>query len=88
MRSVIATNFDFLLEEQYRRLGKPCLPMVEEQQLALNNPHSGPTLIKLHGDLHHPNEVTATEEDYDRILRAKPLMATALDRFRSSSDTA
>lgn len=78
MKTVVTTNFDFLLDEQYRRLGKPCLPIVEEQQLALSNPHAGPTLIKLHGDLHHPNEVTATEEDYDKVLRSKPLMATAL----------
>jgi len=76
--TVITTNFEFLLDDQYRKLNKPSLPIVEEQQLTITNPHIGPRLIKLHGDLHHPNEMTVTEEDYDGFLRQKPLMATAL----------
>jgi hypothetical protein len=35
-------------------------------------------LLKLHGDLHHPERIVATESDYDGFLTAYPLLATYL----------
>jgi hypothetical protein len=75
---VITTNFDLLLEQSYQTAGKPCLPIIDEQQLASINPYPGPLLLKLHGDLHHPDRLIVTEDDYDRFLRAYPLIATYL----------
>jgi hypothetical protein len=73
---VVTTNFDMLLERQYEALQRPCLPLVEEAQLAMANPYPGPALLKLHGDVHHPHRLVLTEDDYDSFLRRYPLLAT------------
>ncbi|WP_082965957.1 SIR2 family protein [Mycobacterium kubicae] len=73
---VITTNFDFLLEQAYEAVGKPAMPVVEEEQLASLNRRKGPRLIKLHGDLHHPHRMVITENDYDQFMEIHPLLAT------------
>jgi uncharacterized protein YutE (UPF0331/DUF86 family) len=73
---VITTNFDFLLERGYESIGKAAMPVVEEAQLASPNRRSGPRLIKLHGDIDHPDRMVLTEEDYDHFLQRYPLLAT------------
>lgn len=75
---VITTNFDFLLEQAYTRLNRYCIPLVAEDQLAVGDPQAGVRLLKLHGDLHHPNRLVVTEEDYDSFLNSLPLLATHL----------
>src|SRR5688572_31172187 len=34
---VITTNFDFLLEDSYRQIGREYLPILEEDQLSISN---------------------------------------------------
>ncbi|MDU8081938.1 hypothetical protein RX812_28265, partial [Pseudomonas syringae pv. actinidiae] len=51
---VCTTNFDFLLEHQYRLEPRVVYPILEEEQLSLNASKAGTALLKLHGDLHHP----------------------------------
>jgi SIR2-like protein len=75
---VVTTNFDFLLEQAYSRLNKYCIPLVAEDQLAVGDSQAGVRLLKLHGDLHHPNRLVVTEEDYDSFLSSLPLLATHL----------
>jgi hypothetical protein len=75
---VVTTNFDFLLEQAYARISKYCLPLISEDQLAVGNSQAGVRLLKLHGDLHHPNRLVVTEEDYDAFLTSLPLLATHL----------
>lgn len=75
---VVTTNFDFLLEQAYSRLNRYCIPLVAEDQLAVGDPKAGVRLLKLHGDLHHPNRLVVTEEDYDAFLSNLPLLATHL----------
>lgn len=75
---VVTTNFDFLLEQAYTKINKYCIPLVSEDQLAVGDPQAGVRLLKLHGDLHHPNRVVVTEEDYDSFLTSLPLLATHL----------
>ncbi|RQU17572.1 SIR2 family protein [Burkholderia cenocepacia] len=75
---VVTTNFDFLLEQGYSRISKYCIPLISEDQLAVGNSQKGVRLLKLHGDLHHPNRLVATEEDYDGFLSNYPLLATHL----------
>ncbi|MFE0620057.1 SIR2 family protein [Priestia aryabhattai] len=81
--TVCTTNFDFLLEKGYESTGKYCLPIIDEEQLAINsnqhiNQDKSVFLLKLHGDLHHPNRMIATEQDYDSFLEKYPLMSTYL----------
>jgi hypothetical protein len=75
---VITTNFDFLLEQAYSRINKYCTPQISEEQLSVGNANAGVHLLKLHGDLHHPNRLVVTEEDYDAFLARFPLLATHL----------
>ncbi|MES2683481.1 MAG: SIR2 family protein [Pseudomonadota bacterium] len=75
---VVTTNFDFLLEQAYSKLNKYCIPLISEDQLAVGDPQAGVRLLKLHGDLHHPNRLVVTEEDYDSFLGSLPLLATHL----------
>jgi len=75
---VVTTNFDFLLEQTYATLNSYCLPLIAEEQLAVSFGQAGVRLLKLHGDLHHPNRLVATEDDYDAFLHRYPLLATHL----------
>lgn len=75
---VVTTNFDFLLESGYARISRYCIPQIAEEQLSIGEAQAGVRLLKLHGDLHHPNRLVATEEDYDSFLTDYPLLATHL----------
>ncbi|MER8658648.1 SIR2 family protein [Mesorhizobium sp. M0847] len=75
---VCTTNFDFLLERQYEVSSRFVYPVVDEDQLSLNISTPGTLLLKLHGDLRHPNRLVVTESDYDAFLTKYPLIATYL----------
>jgi hypothetical protein len=75
---VCTTNFDFLLERQYELTPRYVYPVVNEDQLSLNASTAGTLLLKLHGDMHHPERMIATEADYDGFLTKYPLLATFL----------
>jgi hypothetical protein len=75
---VVTTNFDTLLEKAYDSVQRTCLPLVEESQLSSQNNYPGPRLLKLHGDILHPNRLVLTEDDYDGFLSRNPLLATSL----------
>jgi hypothetical protein len=75
---VVTTNWDFLLEAGYARMSKYCMPLVSEEQLSVRSKDVWVRLLKLHGDLYHPNRMVVTEEDYDGFLARYPLLATYL----------
>ncbi len=75
---VCTTNFEFLLERGYELNSKYCSPIVEEDQLAISNESYAVMLLKFHGDLHHPNRLVITEEDYDGFIEKNPMFATFL----------
>ena len=75
---VCTTNFDFFLESQYARNSIPYTPLINEDQLSIKLPNPHIALLKLHGDLHHPDRLVATEEDYDAFLERYPIIATYL----------
>ncbi len=75
---VCTTNFDLLVEQQYAATPRYCRPILDEDQLAIPTAPSGVTLLKLHGDIHHPKRMIVTEDDYDGFLIRYPLLATYL----------
>lgn len=77
-QKVVTTNFEFLLERSYTSVGKYCLPIIGEEQLALSSAKDVVRLLKIHGDLHHPNSMIVTEQDYDRFINDYPLLSTHL----------
>lgn len=75
---VCTTNLEFLLERQYMSAGLYCQPVIDEDQLAVGREKKAVSLLKLHGDVHHPKRLVLTEADYDRFFDRYPLMATYL----------
>jgi len=71
---ICTTNFDFLLEQSYSY----CRPILDESQLSISVTDNSVSVLKIHGDLHHPNKIVATEEDYDLFIERNPLFATFL----------
>lgn len=75
---VCTTNFDSLLEEGYKAVGKSTLSKIYETQLPLSCATEQVELLKIHGDINHPDSLVATEVDYDRYIKDHPLMVTYL----------
>lgn len=79
---VCTTNFDFLLEQQYQLISRPCTPILSEDQLSISlgdsrerlSPRTA--LLKIHGDLNHPASLIVTEDDYDGYIDSRPLLST------------
>lgn len=76
-KMVCTTNFDFLLEDSYR-LHKSFKPIVNESQLSLSSDENTTLILKIHGDLNNPDQLIATEEDYDLFIEKNPLLSTYL----------
>lgn len=75
---VCTTNFDFLLERQYDLVPRACTPLIDETQLSITLKDTGTALLKLHGDLRHPDRMVVTEGDYEIFIDRFPLLATYL----------
>lgn len=75
---VCTTNFDSLLEDGYKAVGKSTLTKIYETQLPLSCATEQVELLKIHGDINHPDSLVATEVDYDRYIKNHPLMVTYL----------
>ncbi len=75
---VCTTNFDFLIERAYEMVQRYCQPIIDEDQLSITSQDSSVRLIKLHGDIHHPQRMILTEDDYDLFISRYPLMVTYL----------
>lgn len=78
---VCTTNFDRLLESTYDFLKRPCNAIINESQLSVAPSKDEVTLLKMHGDIYHPDRIVATEEDYDKFLDENPMLATYLSNL-------
>jgi len=54
------------------------MPVWDEAQLSTPNRYAGPRVVKMHGDIHHPDRLVLTEDDYDNFLHSYPLLATSI----------
>jgi len=75
---VCTTNFDFLIEKAYDIKSQYCRPVISDEQLSIANSSEEVILVKLHGDLHHPDRLVATEDDYDNFIERNPVLSTYL----------
>jgi len=75
---IYTTNFDFLLEDCARALGKPCRVLVGEEQLAYHAGLAETNIIKMHGDFAHQDKLVITKADYDGFLSQYAAVATHL----------
>lgn len=76
--TVYTTNFDLLLESAYESAKRPYRSLVGDLQIPF---HGGPkmtNIVKMHGDIRHPEHVIVTANDYDEYLDRYPVIATHL----------
>ncbi len=73
---VCTTNIEFLIEKQYENINRYIIPILNEEQFAINIPSAATALIKLHGDINHPEKLILTEEDYDLFINNNPILST------------
>lgn len=82
---VVTTNFDCLLEKTYDSVPRYCHTIIGEEELSINPPSRAVSLLKFHGDLHHPERLIVTEKDYDTFLDKYPLLSTFLSNLLISN---
>ena len=75
---VCTTNFDSLLEEGFKAAGKTSFTKINETQLPFTCAKEMVEILKIHGDINHPETMIATESDYDGYIKNHPLMVTYL----------
>jgi len=76
--TIYTTNFDLLLEEAFQRLKKPLRSIVGELQMPFHGGLLTTSIVKMHGDLRHEEQIVITAEDYSRYLDNYPVIATHL----------
>jgi hypothetical protein len=76
--TVYTSNFDMLLEDAYLEASRPFRSLVGELQIPFHAGQIASSIIKLHGDIRHEENVTITQSDYDLFLERYPVVATHL----------
>lgn len=77
---ICTTNFDFLLENAFNKIGNPFSVIATEDRLTIGN-QKETTIIKLHGDFNHPNRMVITENDYDVFINNNPILCTYISNL-------
>lgn len=80
-QKIITTNFDFLLEEALRQQNINFRIVMDESQLPMSSVNSEKLILKIHGDIHHPQRIVATEEDYDKFILHYPVLSTYISNL-------
>ena len=72
---ICTTNFDTLIESALvEEHANPIVVTSEDGLSTLND--KGTSVIKIHGDLNHPERLVVTESDYDLFINKNPLLCT------------
>lgn len=72
---ICTTNFDTLIESAFLEEGANPIVVTSEDGLATLN-DKAPAVLKIHGDLNHPEKLVVTESDYDSFINNNPLLCT------------
>lgn len=72
---ICTTNFDTLLEKSLDFTGHNYSLIVSEDRLGINTKENT-RIIKLHGDINHPERMIITENDYDTFIDNNKLLTT------------
>ena len=75
---IYTTNFDNLIERAYEDLRKSVVVITDDNEMSFLGGRSSLTVVKMHGDIQHRNQIVATTHDYERYLMTHPVMATHL----------
>lgn len=72
------TNYDQLLENEFRNNNRKIDIKVDINQLATTLPDRDAVLYKMHGDVNHPADAVLTKDDYESYDIKRSLFRTAL----------
>src|SRR6185437_12033981 len=78
VRHVITTNYDDLLERALDGLKRHPVKVLHQEDVARTGQNEV-FVVKLHGDLAHPDEIILTRDDYDEFFQRRPAMALLLE---------
>jgi hypothetical protein len=77
---ILTTNFDKLLERTFRLPDGDDPPVVvSTPQLATIQERSGPLVVKMHGDIDHPESIVLTADDYSGYFERHRAMRNFLE---------
>ena len=78
VRHVLTTNYDDLLERALDGLKRHPVKVLHQEDVARTGQNEV-FVVKLHGDLAHPDEIILTRDDYDAFFHRRPAMALLLE---------
>jgi hypothetical protein len=78
LRHVITTNFDDLLERALMGLKQHPVKVLHQEDVARTGQNEV-FVVKLHGDIAHPEEIVLTRDDYEEFFQRRPAMALLLE---------
>lgn len=78
LRHVITTNYDDLLERALIGLKQHPVKVLHQEDVARTG-QSEVFVVKLHGDIAHPDEIVLTRDDYEEFFQQRPAMALLLE---------
>lgn len=78
IKTVWTTNYDQLLEQAYREVGKRPDAKINQVDLATTIPKRDVTIYKMHGDFSQPQNAVLTKEDYETYNEHRALFSEKL----------
>ncbi len=72
------TNYDRLIEDAFKQVGKRADPKYCVQHLCTTSPKRDAVIYKMHGDIEHAHEVVLCKDDYETYERDRGAFSTAL----------
>ena len=76
--TMVTTNFDTLLEESLLRIKKAAFTIHRAFDVAWAPIKDQVSILKIHGDIDTPHEITLSREDYDHYFDRRPALSALL----------
>lgn len=80
---IITTNYDVLLEQALRSVGKRFMKLVSNKEVAFAD-ESKVIIVKIHGDVQQMESIVITEDDYWDFFRTRPNIAELLGYYAAT----
>jgi hypothetical protein len=79
IRHVITTNYDELLERALTAVKRYPVKVVHQEDVTLTSQGGGVLVVKLHGDVAHPEHIILSRDDFDEFFERRPAMTLLLE---------
>jgi hypothetical protein len=79
VRYVITTNYDELLERALTAVKRYPVKVVHQEDVTLTGRGGGVLVVKLHGDVSHPEHIILSRDDFDEFFERRPAMTLLLE---------